>query len=476
MKLPVAPRWVAPVLVVVFLLLTVWAAYNVSNEVAASRVAGPSSPGVPYDASGSYGYVAALSPNDLFNTTHVSGDNITLFVSITNWINVTIVDIVGLGAPGSVNLSDQFAVAVSTPAWSKTIERTTQQNASEGVTAVTLTDRYDLSVPGIERLTSSINSQLNYSSLTFAVSFASAVSGTISLGGEVAPLVLAPRLVLTFSGSVIVPQGVPAALAGTLGGSGGSGDPVSGTAMAGAYLELTGALVGLLVSFWLLWSGRRTEGPSRLRDLEELIEPYEEVIARTTQPPEPAKAIPVERWEDLVKVADTLGRPILRPPGPPSDPKGSDFYVFDGTTAYLYRYPRPDASRTPPGSAGAAPAGERRARPGSPGPPTATPKGPPKPPVVETGTRAPVAPPAPGPVPADAVRGTPTKAVAEQFEVELRRIRTARLDPAQRWYAFSLFTQTVRAVSAADPEASQRALDELRHALDRILLEPPRRS
>ena len=61
------PRWVAPVLVVVFVLVIVWASYNLSSQLSASRTPSSTTPILTYEVSGSYFYTATLAPNYLYN-------------------------------------------------------------------------------------------------------------------------------------------------------------------------------------------------------------------------------------------------------------------------------------------------------------------------------------------------------------------------------------------------------------------------
>lgn len=71
--------------------------------------------------------------------------------------------------------------------------------------------------------------------------------------------------------------------------------------------------------------------------LDEIIRPYEEAIAVITGAPKVTTVTSVATFPDLVKIADTLGKPILRPAGP--DSARSTFFVLDGLLAYTYRYP-----------------------------------------------------------------------------------------------------------------------------------------
>lgn len=446
------PRWLVPVLVVIFALTTAWAGYNVVHVASASRTPGPPGPPLDYGGSGVYGYVASLLPNDLFNSTTVSGSNVTLFVSITKTINVTFLDTVSMSASAPATFADQFVVTLATPAWTKTLEETDRHNSSTGTFGFTFVDRYLLNVSTIESLVRTIDNELNYSAPSFTVSFAASVVGSVVWGTSAAPVVLSPILNLTFEGSLIVPKGSTATAAGSLTDPSSSTDPAGGNAMVVADAELAASATALAISLWLLFLEYRRPSTS-LPPLEKLIEPYEEVIARTTRVPGGLMVLPVERWEDLVKVADTLGRPILRPVATPADPVGSEFYVYDGSAAYVYRYPRsaePTRGKSRTAAVRAAP---------EPSPGVSGPSGTATSPASLADARRAWA----------GRRRTLNRRITEQLESQLRRLRSAKLDPPERWYAFSLVTQTVRTVSTADPEQAQAAVDDLRQAMDRLL-------
>jgi hypothetical protein len=454
-RLPAVPRWIGPVLVAAFLLLTGWAAYSVSALTAAAQAPGPSGPTLSYDGTGSYGYVASLDPNTLFNSTTVSGTNITLFVSITKWVNVTFVSTVALGFGSGESLNDQFSTSLSTAAWSRSLGSTVHEVGSDNTTNLTVTDRFALNVSRVESLVNTIDSQLNYTATSFTVSFVASVSGSVVLGSEAAPVTLDSWLNLTFRGPLIVPTGDPAGVSGSLAGPDSPGGSGGGAALTIAWLELVGAVGALVASAWLLWASRVGAAPATLPDLERLTEPYEEVIARTSQPPEGGKVLPVDRWEDLVKVADTLGRPILRPVAGPGNPEGSDFYVFDGTLAYLYRYPRSkDATAT---------VGRPRPRAGGgPEPAASVPRPPvasPRPPVSPSTSMA--RPPGGASV--------PPKSLTDQLDAELARIRVAPIDPATRQYLRQRHAIAARIVLSSGPHEGRRAVDELRLTIDRTI-------
>ena len=99
------------------------------------------------------------------------------------------------------------------------------------------------------------------------------------------------------------------------------------------------------------WGSTRKSNGNRTAPLEEAIKPYREVIVGTRTPP-PLEHLEIREWADLVRVSDTLGKPILRfSPGPTDG--GHVFYIRDGSTTYLYDYD----FRAPQGGPSAGPSG-----------------------------------------------------------------------------------------------------------------------
>ena len=452
------PRWLTPLLVVIFVLLTIWAGYNLSVQLSSTRSPSSPSPVLTYEDSGLYSYIATLTPNDLYNSTTVSGTNVTLFAPITRWVNVTFVDGVTLDSPAATQLVDQFTVTLSTPVWSKTIDQGVQENASSNSTSIAVIDRYSLNVSWVENLTQTIDSQLGYSSSQFTVMLAPVVAGHITLGNKEAPVSMSPFLNFTFASSLITPKGLPSNSEGDI--LGGPSDSGNAGAVTDAYLFLAASLGALAVSIGLLWATRGRTKSSVLPDLDTLIEPYEEVIARTSREPQASMVFPVEQFEDLVKVSDTLGRPILRPVGRPENPSGTSFYVVDGSVAYRYGYPvslNSSDEGTPPKSDPIENHSDLRAESNAPvSVETETPEGP--------TTR-------PGRANTGALGST--RITAEQLRADLERIQMTPLSLATRAKAFDLVRRTTQLLRSARPSEAQRILEEFHQTLEGYLREPP---
>lgn len=450
------PRWLLPVLVVAFVLTTGWASYNLASQLSASSNPPSAPPVLTYQGTGAYFYVATLTPNDLYNSTTVSGSNLTLFAPITRWINLTFVDGVTLSTPADVQLADHFTVTLSTPAWSKSIDQELQHNATLDSTGLTIVDRYGVNVSLIENLTQTIDDQLGYAPSQFTVSFAPVVSGEISLGNETTPVSIAPFLNLTFTAALITPHGRSVAFNGGIPSGTGPTDPGANSAVAYGYLILAGSLAALAVSVGLLLLRQRRAKTWTLPALQTLIEPYEEIIVQTTKTPEATATFPVARWEDLVKVADTLGRPILQPLDESGERSGSTFYVVDGSVAYEYGYPSPQAQTKRATDPMAEPT---------------TPEGEPEEPISDsnlTGGRLVDAP--------NVSSFDPTMVpqvqiglVTEQLRADLDRIQRASLSPSDRAKVFELIRTTARQVRGAKPSETQALLEEFHRSLENYL-------
>jgi hypothetical protein len=333
-------RRVGAVLVVVFVLTTIWAAYYLYTETRVTAASSPR-PVASYTEVGTNAFIASLKPNDLYNnSTEVSGGNVTLFTSITLWVNVTMFDSVVTNTTTSVDLSESFEAVLSTTAWSKTLFVSENATSTPAGTGASLVTRYDVKVASVLALANAIDAQLNFTAPFFTLTLDPVVTGTVGVGGVAQPIESAPSLNLTFASGLIVPSGLSYSSTGVvLSAASSTSSPASNGAVP--YAALAASLGGLVGSVWFVSRVRETTTPP----LDRIIAPYEEAIAETAATPHGDETIPVGQFADLVKIADTLGKPILRPTG--TDPERPEFLVLDAGIAYSYRYPGSATVRGP---------------------------------------------------------------------------------------------------------------------------------
>jgi hypothetical protein len=256
-----------------------------------------------------------------------------MFSSITNWINATID--YGFTANRSVALTliQTFQVTLSTPVWSKSLFTSVNSTTLPATQNLTLQFAYAVNVTYVVDLATAIDTQLGYTGPGYTLSLTPALLGSVAAGGSESSFAVSPALNFTFSGALITPSGFSHFATGSVVG------PTPPTAIDAAALALPSlALVGSVGALGgSTWVATRRPEEEPLPPLDELIRPYEEAIALTARRPTDLAATPVATFPDLVKIADTLGKPILRPVE--GDPGRAAFFVVDGRIAYEYRYP-----------------------------------------------------------------------------------------------------------------------------------------
>ena len=348
MSLSPRTRRIGAVLVVVFVLTTVWAAYYLYSETHPATGASSGTVVAVYSQSSTGSFAASLRPSVLYNnSTEVHGGNITLFTPITNWINASIYYVLQTNRTATISLAEDFAVTLSTPVWEKTLYSYFATSDYSGATTANLSIPYAINVSNVVSLANTIDSQVGYQGSGYTLSLDPFVSGVITAGGVEQSVSSEPRLNFTFAGSIISPSGLSYGSSGSLVAPA-PPTTTDGLAAIAPYLALVGSVGGLGGSAWVATRRPAEEG---VPPLDELIEPYQEAIAATVRAPPEAIVTPVESFPDLVKIADTLGKPILRPTANADAPP--TFLVVDGLVAYRYEYPVPTPATGPSAPAGA---------------------------------------------------------------------------------------------------------------------------
>jgi len=97
-----------------------------------------------------------------------------------------------------------------------------------------------------------------------------------------------------------------------------------------------------LRSLWVIGLLGAVHPPGRKTDaggtIDEIVQPWAVSIVDTPTPPMGPRRIDVDRWEDLLRAAELLGRPILRLHGGEGGPEGRLFYVADGPQSYVFGF------------------------------------------------------------------------------------------------------------------------------------------
>lgn len=323
----------AAVFVGILILTTVASAYWVYTN---ARSPPPVSPPFKYAQFRNGTFVAQVLPSALYNSTTVTGGNTTLFTALTRSIDVSYSYTVVASRPESLALTEETLVWIQTPAWSKLVSGFTNETSFPEATRFVLAGSVSLNFTNLSAVQSQIVNETKVGAPNWEIAIIPSFVASLSTPGVTNVIALADPIWFNVSAGAITPGGLVASQAGS--GPSNGPDGTSGRASWMVWLSygvLAASAASLAAAaYWLARSDRLTPE----RELDRLTQPYSEVIVGTRTRPHPGETIRLSRWEDLVKVADTTGRPILRIEGAGGLEKGSVFFVLDGTIGYVYVY------------------------------------------------------------------------------------------------------------------------------------------
>ncbi len=332
---------VALVAVVILALASVVALYAVASLDATPATTTSSSSLLNYETTTQFDYVAHLKPNLLYNSSTLGPGQGTLYESLVTSLDLSFTYWLNLSAPSNVAFGGGFELVVSSPGlWNYTLNFSVKNEPAEtGITSYEFTDSTGLALPGLYDLVGNITNQTQVSQGSFSVRYTAIEVGNIDFNGTHVQSFTTPFLNFTFGSGLIVPGPLVATSFGDI--------PTTVTttdAGRASNLELATILsIALLVALGaaIYWAWRPRAGQVDIQaDLKSLTAPYQDAIATTWTAPQKENVVVLRDWEDIVHVADMLGKPILRYVFRRRDPPRFFYYVLDGPIQYIYLVPR----------------------------------------------------------------------------------------------------------------------------------------
>lgn len=344
---------VAVVVVLALVVATAVAGYFVYASIATTHAPSHSKPVFAYSDYGNYSWVATMVPNNLYNGTVLTGGNTTLFTPITKTINVSFTFTLVASQPLSASLIASTQVVLNAQEWSKVLNSTTYVMEPGSGSRWTFQQTTLVNWTWIVMEKSQIGNQTGYSPQAWSLRVETRIVGDVGASGQTSSFFPTPTLTENVTGDEIQPLGLTSNATGAYvpASKGGSGLLLSPFE---SYLFLGAAAIALAVAV-ALWQ-LQEEGISTARDIERVTGPYSEVIVRAQTVPRAEQVVRLSQWEDLVKIADTTGRPILRLESPAGRGPDRTFCVLDGAILYVFEFE--GAGRSRRGSP-AAPSGPR---------------------------------------------------------------------------------------------------------------------
>ena len=304
-----------------------------AEQAGAPAGGGASPPTAVFWQNDSYGYVATLAPNVVYNTTTISNLTAPLYLPITRTVNFTLSYALATDRPAHLTLGGGLVVIASGTTWSVTVAQ--RAIPATTVTGTLLEGRtsYAVNVTDLVHLLSEAQNETGTIGAPVTLEIRPTLTGSVTVGAVSQSVAFQPALDLTVSGNTISLGPLATGVRGTL------GDPAPTAAgVFGPLFLFLVLLAGLSVAAVLVgrsWVRQRT--PDRGAYFERRVRAYSEGVVDTLNVPAHAELVAVRDWADLVKVADTIGRPILRYRGRGPAELPPLFFVKDGSTCYAYR-------------------------------------------------------------------------------------------------------------------------------------------
>jgi hypothetical protein len=228
-------------------------------------------------------------------------------------------------------------VTLSSRAWNKTLEDGTETAQRNDIESAVISKSFQLNVTQILALTKEIETELQYTSPSYLLQIKPITTGSLLLAGRNVPVRFEAPLNLTISAGVISTSGATYSRKGNITSNFSTTDNGVVRLRNVSYVSFAGS-VGLLAVcvFYALRLGKPAH--KEADDLEIKTRPYREVIAEVQNPQKGKRQVTMKTWEDLVRVSDTLGKPILKFDQEEAGIVHRVFCVLDGETSYHYEF------------------------------------------------------------------------------------------------------------------------------------------
>lgn len=303
-----------------------------------------------YTQEGTYDYIAKLKqPNLIYDNkaTLVSGEG-TVYTPMTEYINVTFTYIFESNLNANSTIKYTTSEYVITPRWTKQTFTIPQQTIQD----VANKTSFSVSIPPIDpksigTLVSNINSEIGVSTGNYNMT----ITTTIILNAETTagtinePFTATLNLAFlrgTTEGDIVLIENLQTTKTGEITQTQTIYHNWVRNQQYASYMTSTIALVGLAISAFFYIKTKPPVAPATSEKLiQELMDPFEDIIVEAAQEPTPRgqTTVTMKTLEDLVKIADTLSKPIIhfqKPSAAETKEPIDIFYVLDDITRYEY--------------------------------------------------------------------------------------------------------------------------------------------
>ena len=322
-----------------FSILTLYSTHQLSTEQEIIT------PLYTYEEVGTYDYTANLKPNTIYDNraTLKPGQGI-LYKQITESIDTFFNYTFQGDRPANITITYSIDVSLESPHWRKSIYTIPEKTRNYTGTTAQFSTNFTFNVDSIEALKETLEVETRTGVPDYNVTIRPEILTTAKTEVDNQTLTITltpfiPTLAYTFRYDHISTSSLEHTR------------PGARTHTESIYLAWVmnqryasygfsvASFAGLAVTSWV-FTKTRPRALKPAKPIEEIISPFREVIAESAGEPSykgQTAIITMKSLEDLVKVADWLGKPVLSYQKPKSSKSAKStrvFYVLDGTTRY----------------------------------------------------------------------------------------------------------------------------------------------
>jgi len=298
---------------------------------------------------GTYGYIASLTPNTIYDnrTTLELEDEGSIYRRVINFVDVNFTYLFQGNLPANFTVQYKVDEYIETAMWRKRIGGLPQETinatgSSANISINSISTIYPSSiqqfVTNIEKETGILTTQPNLNINVEIHIQANTSVGTINESFTTTSTIEF-RSTAT-GGEIITISGLENTRSDKITKITKIHHEWVGNQRIISYIISLVAFFSLTITTWVFIHTRPSKPPKPEKLLEDIIEPYREIIVEATQEPskkephlKPATIVTVKTLEDLVKIADILDKPILHTHKPPET---HIFRIFDDAAQYEF--------------------------------------------------------------------------------------------------------------------------------------------
>ena len=288
--------------------------------------------------------IAKLESNFIYNQSTLKPGEATLYTEIIEYINNTFTYTFETSLEANITIEHSTTMRLESSKWGKTFDTSPQTELNSAGTVTSFSNNYLVNISQVRTLEQTLEKETRAPVSDYNVTIRPEIHIMADNSITTIDEYFTPTLSLAFKhgasqGNYISITGLEHTTPKTITDTKRIPRPEVTNQRYASYGFFATLLVLTTATSFALYRKKvkNSQKPEKL--MEEIVAPYQEVIAESAGEPSykgQTAIVPMKSLEDLVKVADWIGKPVLSSEKASNIPSKSTrvFYVLDGTTRY----------------------------------------------------------------------------------------------------------------------------------------------